>query len=185
LIENPGNVPATIRVSFMTESGGVVNQPMFVLPHSRASLYTDPLVPNAAYGMRIDSDEPIVAERAVYFDEGRAGYDASAVAAPATEWFLPEGGTAGSFEEQLSVLNPQNQPVNVQVEFRTQDGEQPQSQRFSIGPTTRLTIDVNPSVQDTNVALRVTADRPIVVERTSYFARPTGVGATSSTGLTR
>jgi hypothetical protein len=48
-----------------------------------------------------------------------------------------------------------------------------------------LTIDINPSVQDSNVALRITSDKPIVVERVSYFARPGGVGATSSTGLTR
>jgi hypothetical protein len=155
------------------------------LPHSRTSLYTDPLIPNAAYGFRVDSDEPVVVERAVYFDGGRAGYDSTAVPAPATEWFLPEGGTGGSFEEQLSVLNPQNQSVNVQVEFRTQDGDAPPSQRFSVGATTSFTFDINPSVQDTNVALRITADRPIVVERTSYFARATGLGATSSTGLTR
>jgi thermitase len=185
LIENPGNAPASVRVSFMTDTGAVISQPVFVLPHSRTSLYTDPLVPNAAYGMRVDSDEPIVAERAVYFDSGHAGYDSTAVAAPATEWFLPEGGTGGSFEEQLSVLNPQNQPVNVQVEFRTQDGETPPPQRFSVGSTTSLTYDINPHVQDTNVALRVTADRPIIVERTTYFARATGMGATSSTGLTR
>ena len=48
-----------------------------------------------------------------------------------------------------------------------------------------MTLDVNPQVQDTNVALHVTADRPIVVERVSYFARASGLGATSSTGLTR
>jgi hypothetical protein len=185
LVENPGSAPATVKVSFMTDSGAVVNQPLFVLPHSRTSLYTDPLVPNAAYGMRLDSDQPIVAERAVYFDGGRAGYDSTAVPAPATEWFLPEGSTAGSFEEQLAVLNPQTQPVNVQVEFRPQDGDAPPPQRFSVGATTRLTIDINPNVQDSNVALHVTSDRPIVVERVSYFARATGEGATSSTGLTR
>jgi hypothetical protein len=48
-----------------------------------------------------------------------------------------------------------------------------------------MTLDVNPSVQDGNVALHVTSDRPIVVERVSYFARASGLGATSSTGLTR
>lgn len=185
LIENPGTAPATVKVSFMTDTGNVLTQPLFVLPHSRNSLYTDPLVPNAAYGIRVDSDQPIVAERAVYFDGGRAGYDSTAVAAPATEWFLPEGDTTGSFEEQLAVLNPQGQPVNVQVEFRPQDGDPPPPQRFSLGPTSRMTMDVNPSAQDTSVALHVTADRPIVVERVSYFARPTGLGATSSTGLTR
>ncbi|MGI9149319.1 MAG: DUF5719 family protein [Chloroflexota bacterium] len=185
LLENPGSSPATVSVSFMTEGGRVITQPLFVLPHSRTSLYTDPVVPDAAYGMRIDSDQPIVAERAVYFDHGRSGYDSAAVAAPATEWFLPEGATSGSFEEQLAILNPQNQTVNVEVDFRPQDGDPPPPQRFSVGGTSRLTLDVNPSVQDGNVALRVTSDKPIAVERVSYFARPTGLGATSSTGLTR
>jgi subtilisin family serine protease len=185
LVENPGANPATVKVSFITDSGAVVTQPLFVLPHSRQSLFTDPLIPNATYGMRIDSDQPIVAERAVYFDNGRAGYDSAAVAAPATEWFLPEGGTTGSFEEQLNVLNPQSQPVNVQVDYRPEDGDPPPPQRFSLAATSRLTLDVNPQVQDTNVAIRVTSDRPIVVERVSYFARAGGLGATSSTGLTR
>ena len=185
LVENPGSAPASVNVSFMTDAGRVITQPLFVLPHSRTSLYTDPLVPDAVYGMRIDSDQPIVAERAVYFDSGRTGYDAAAVPAPATEWFLPEGATSGSFEEQLAVLNPQNQPVNVQVDFRPQDGDPPPPQRFSVGATSRLTLDVNPSVQDSNVALHVISDKPIAVERVSYFARPTGLGATSSTGLTR
>jgi hypothetical protein len=135
--------------------------------------------------MRVDSDQPIVVERAVYFDNARAGYDSTAVAAPATEWFLPEGDTSGSFVEQLAVLNPQNQTVNVQVEFRPQEGDPPPPRRFSVAAASRATMDVNPSVPDANVALRVTADRPIVVERVSYFARPTGLGATSSTGLTR
>src|SRR5207244_11400800 len=83
LVENPGTSPATVKVSFITDSGTVLTQPLFVLPHSRDSLYTDPLIPNAAYGLRVDSDQPIVAERAVYFDNGRAGYDSAAVAAPA------------------------------------------------------------------------------------------------------
>ena len=186
LVENPGTAPANVKVSFITDTGQVVSQPLFVLPHARTSLYTDPLVPNATYGMRIDSDQPIVAERAVYFDSGRAGYDSAAVGAPATEWFLPEGSTTGSFEEQLNVLNPQNQPVNVQVDYRPEGaGDPPPPQRFGVGATSRLTLDVNPQVPSANVSMHVTADRPIVVERVSYFARSGGLGATSSTGLTR
>ena len=134
LVENPGNAPANVRVSFMTDTGTVVNQPMFVLPHARSSLYTDPLVPNAAYGIRVESDQPIVAERAVYFDSGRRRLRLRGVAAPDTEWFLPEGSTTGSFEEQLAVLNPRAQPVNVQVEYRPEAGDPPLPQRFSVGP---------------------------------------------------
>jgi hypothetical protein len=185
LVENPGDAAASARVSFLTDTGAVVTQPLFVLPHARLSLYTDPLVPNAVYGMRIDADQPIVAERAVYFSDSKAGYAAAAVPAPATEWFLPEGSTSGSFEEQLAVLNPQPQAAIVQVDFRPQNGDPPAPLRFSVQPNSRFTLDVNPYVPDNSVALRVTSDRPIVVERTSYFASPTGVGATNSTGLTR
>ena len=185
LVENPGAAPASVKVSFMTDTGTVLTQPLFVLPHSRVSLYTDPLLPNTTFGLRVDSDQPVVVERAVYFDNGRAGFDSTAVNAPATEWFLPEGSTTGSFEEQLNVLNPQNQPVNVQVEYRLEGSDSPPPQRFSVAPTTRITLDVNPQAPSTNVAMRVTSDRPIVVERVSYFARANGLGATSSTGLTR
>jgi subtilisin family serine protease len=186
LLMNPGSAPANVKVSFITDTGRVVVQPLFVLPHARTSLYTDPLIPNANYGLRVDSDQPIVAERAVYFDNGHAGFDSAAVASPSTEWFLPEGSTTGSFEEQLNVLNPQAQPVNVQVEFRPEPaGDPPPPQRFSVGAMSRVTLDVNPQVPSANVALHVTSDRPIIVERVSYFARPGGQGATSSTGLTR
>jgi len=185
LLQNPGDQPASVRVSFLTDVGTVINQSMFVLPHARASLLADPLVPDAAFGMWVESDQPIVAERAVYFDEGRAGFSATAVAAPATEWFLPDGATTGSFIEQLAIINPRPEVSNVQLDFQPALGERPPSKRFSIGPNSRLTLDINPEVPDSSVSLRVVADRPIVVERTSYFARPTGVGATSSTGLTR
>jgi type VII secretion-associated serine protease mycosin len=185
LLENPGDQPASGRVSFLTDSGAVVTQPLFVQPHARLSLYTDPLVPDAVYGMRIEADQPIVAERAVYFNDGKAGYDAAGIASPANEWFLPEGTTTGSFEEQLAVLNPQPQPAVVQVDFRPQGGDTLPPQRFSVPANSRFTMDVNPFAPDANVSLRVISDRPIVVERTSYFARPSGLGATNSTGLTR
>jgi hypothetical protein len=83
------------------------------------------------------------------------------------------------------VLNPQSQPAVVQVDFRVQGGDTLPPQRFSVPANSRFTMDVNPFAPDANVALRVTADRPIVVERTSFFARPSGLGATNSTGLTR
>jgi hypothetical protein len=185
LVENPGNSPAMVNAAFMTDQGNVVNQPLFVLPHSRTSLLTDQIVPDASYGVRVTSDQDIVVERAVYFDSGRTGFDSAAVPAAANEWFLPEGSTTGSFEEQLAVLNPQNQVANVQIDFRPQDGDPPPPQKLSISATSRLTLDVNATIQDANVGMRVTSDRPIVVERTSYFARPNGLGATSSTGLTR
>ncbi len=185
LVQNPGLAPASVRVSFLTETGTTVATPLLVAPRSRASLYANAVLPNAAFGVKLESDQPVVAEEAVYFDSGRAGFAEAGVAAPATEWFLPEGTTSGSFVEQLAILNPQPQPASVRVDFQRQDGETVVPLRFAVGPGSVLRLDVNAYVPDASVAARISADRPVVASRTTFFARPTGVGATSSTGLTR
>src|SRR5262249_47958030 len=101
LVLNPDpSTPATVKLTFYTESGNVVTQPLQVGPHARASLDTNPIVPNADYGMRVDADRPVVVERSEYFNGGHSGFADSAVPAPANEWFLPAGDTTGSFEEQ-------------------------------------------------------------------------------------
>src|SRR5262249_2238116 len=150
-----------------------------------ASLDTNPIVPNADYGIRVDADRPVVVERSEYFNGGHSGFADSAVPAPANEWFLPAGETPGSFEEQLVVVNPQSKPANVQVDLRRQDGNDTTPLRFSVNPTTQTTLDVNPLAPDASVSLRVTSDQPVVVERASFFARTNGLGVTSSVGDTR
>jgi type VII secretion-associated serine protease mycosin len=186
LVLNPDpGAPATAKLSFYTDSGNVVTQPLQVAPHSRASLDTNPIVPNADFGIRVDADRPVVVERSEYFNGGRSGFADSAAPAPANEWFLPAGDTSGSFEEQLVVLNPQSQPANVQVDLRRQDGNDTTPLRFSINPTTQTTLDVNPLAPDASVSMRVTSDQAVVVERASFFARTGGLGATSSVGVTR
>ena len=219
----------------MREDGSVVDHTELVPAMGRRSVYVNALFTTSGFATQVTADQPIVVERAMYFDNGQGGHDTlatvgagqdvvprrgrqprrlryvaadreprhgagdgqglvhdrhrrrghpaavraaalahqsvhrpagartrrtgcasiptsrsspnapctstaaarattpTAVAAPATEWFLPEGDTSGSFEEQLAVLNPQNQPVNVQVEFRPQDGDPPPPQRFSVG----------------------------------------------------
>jgi hypothetical protein len=185
LVQNPGGAPANVKASFLTDDGTVVAQPLHVPPNSRVSLYTNLVLPNASFGIKVEADQPVVAERAVYFDEKRAGFSARAVAAPGTEWYLPEGATTGSFTEQLAILNPQGQPADVQVDFDRPEGQTIAPHRLRIGPNTQKILDINPYVVDGEASLRVIADQPIVVERILYFASPGGVGATSSTGLTR
>lgn len=185
LVQNPSSAPASVQASFVRDDGRVVTQPLFVRPGGRASLLTNLVVPDASFGIRVEADQPVVVERAVYFAGGRAGFNSTAVAAPAVEWYLPEGATTESFVEQLSVLNPQNQPATLLLEFRRQDGTPVAPQQVLVGANTSRILDINPLVLDGLAATRVTADRPVVVERTLYFARPGGLGATSSPGLTR
>jgi hypothetical protein len=185
LVQNPGEVLANVKASFLKDDGTVVEQPLSVPPNARVSLYTNLVVPDSAFGIKVEADQPVVVERAVYFDEKRAGFSGRAVAAPATEWYLPEGSTTGSFTEQLAIMNPNGQPANVQVDYRRSDGEAIAPHRVRIGPNSHKTLDINPRLVDGEASLRVISDQPIVVERVLYFARATGVGATGSAGLTR
>jgi hypothetical protein len=170
---------------FMTDTGLVVTQPMLVPPRGRATLFANVVVPNTNFGIRVESDQPVVAERAVYFQNGSAGFQTVAVAAPAVDWYLPEGSTTDSFVEQLAILNPNPQPAVVQFDFRRQGGGDVQPLRLTVGPNLRATVDVNALVSDGQSAVHVVANRPVVVERTEYFSRPEGVGATNAVGLTR
>lgn len=185
LLQNTADVPANVRVTFLRDDGEKVEQPVLVPPRARASLFTNLVVPNGVYGMQVQSDQPIVAERTMYLDGGKASFNTLAAPAPARDWYLPEGSTAGSFVEQVAILNPNAQAATVTVDLRRQDGQPTASQRFTLAPASRFTLDVNPLAPDSQVAIRVTADQPIVAERTLYFAQPTGIGATSSLGLSR
>lgn len=185
LVENPTSTPANTRVTLMSDAGTVVTQPLLVPAHGRASLYTNQVLPNSTFGMRVDSDQPVAAERSIYTNGGSTGASAPAVVAPSSEWFLPGGSTMGSFEEQLTVLNPQAQPAHVEVDFTRQDGRTAASQTLLVGPTTAQTFDLNQYAPDAQVALHVLADQPIAVERMSYFIQNGGQGMTSSSGATR
>ncbi len=185
LVQNPGSAPASTVVTFFTETGKAISVPLTVGAQSRATLYANQAVPNAAFGIRVQADRPVVAERAMYFAGDRAGIDATGVASPDMEWFLPEGTTSGAFVEQLALLNTEGSTATVTVDFVRQDGQRPEPLRLSLPTGAMRLVDVNAYAPDASVALRVTSDRLIVVERTTYFARPDGPGATTSTGLAR
>jgi hypothetical protein len=185
LVENPGGAFANTRITLMTDTGATIAQPLLVSPHSRASLYVNLVLANSTFGIRVDSDQPIAAERTVYTAGGTVGMTAPGVTGGATEWLLPAGSTLGSAVEQLTVLNPQAQPAHVEVDFIRGDGQPSPSQTFQVGATTAQTLDVNAFAPDADVSLRVLADQPVVVERSSFFIQGGGQGATDSPGMPR
>jgi hypothetical protein len=81
----------------------------------------------------------------------------------------------------IALLNPGTEMTQVDMLFTRSDGQPSVTQSFVLQPTSRLTVDVSKYVPDAEVSTRVTADHPVVVERSMYWDR----GATSSPGLTR
>lgn len=183
LVQNPGSEPANLRLTFFLEDGEPVEAYYAVGPRSRRTIYANLALPDARFGVRLEADRPVVAERSVYFGGGTAGANVVGARVAASEWYLAEGTTEPPFEEEIAIVNPNSAPATVEVALYPADGSPAGAYRYEIGAASRLTVDVNELLPGTAVSARVMADRPIVVERTLRFAD--GQGVTTATGLPR
>lgn len=182
LLQNPGTTDvANVSVTFIKDDGTTEVAYYALDPRTRLSLFADTVVPNATFGARIDSDQQIIVERSIYLANGAGGHASAAVQIPESEWYLPEGSTRSPYKEILAILNPNTEPTQVDLTFMRGDGLPAVTQSFVLQPTSRLSVEANKYVPDADISTRVTAEHPVVVERSMYSER----GATSSPGLTR
>ncbi len=113
------------------------------------------------------SDQPLVAERAMYFDYyGKAG-GSSSIGATGTspEWYLPEGYTGGDFDTWVMAMNPSGYTVDITYTFYSNaPGFEPVSVTHAgVPPWSRDTIHVDEvqGLEGTDVSTKVTATRPV------------------------
>ncbi|RPJ20758.1 MAG: hypothetical protein EHM35_19090 [Planctomycetaceae bacterium] len=79
LLANPGDQPANTTVTFMKEDGSSVEKKYTLRPASRFTIEVNPLVPDTALSTKVVSDQPIVAERSMYFNDWKAGHNAMGI----------------------------------------------------------------------------------------------------------
>lgn len=182
LAMNPNPVPANLKVTYMTEEGPNVVAYYSIPAGSRFSVYLNEAIAAGRFGTRVESDQPIAVERSTYFAGGQGGHNVVASALVAQEWYLPEGSTRAPFREVISVLNPSEQVANLAVTFMKAGGGT-EIRYFAADPASRLTLNVNDLLPDTEASTKVASDVPVAVERSMYFAD--GLGGTSSFGIPR
>ena len=130
-------------------------------PTSRHSVYLNQIIAGS-FGIGVEATAPIVAERARFYgSDPYRGADAT-VGSPtlATTWNLPEGSTQPPFSEVIAVLNPQAQPTSVHVDFQLPNGAVV-GRDFTVGPTSKLSIDAGQIVPNTPVSPGSPADAPV------------------------
>lgn len=189
LIQNPGEVAANVDITYMTATGARP-QPLITVPaRSRRTLTVGDVLPNEDFSTFVQSDVPVVVERAMYWggDAGafREGHAARGVIAPRREWFLPEGSTDHGFAQFVLVQNPSPiNPANVNLEFDAEDGRKA-AVEIEVPPQSRRTITGANHLPAADFATRVTSTEPVVVERSMYWGGVAGGGGTGSPGLVR
>ena len=179
LLANPGGSSATVTLQFLTELDGVVQDTVTVSPTSRrtieAKLY--PLLAGKSFSIVVESNAPIVAERAMYFGAPpfwNGGHESAGAPAPSTTWLLAEGATGSFFDTYILVGNPNASQVTATFTYLLPSGVTVVKNK-TVPANGRLTVLVDvddPLLANTAVSTQVTATLPLVVERSMYWAGP-------------
>jgi len=157
-------------VTYMT-SDGPSTQPTTTMPaNSRKTVHVNDVVTNSDTSIAVSSDRQIIAERAMYWDNGtgRAGHETVGVTAPATTWYLAEGSTAWGFETFVCIQNPNATVAQVTVTYMTNNGPV-DGGVWTIAPDSRVTINVNDHLPNQDTSIKLTCAQPIMAERAMYW----------------
>ncbi|MBU4441897.1 MAG: IPT/TIG domain-containing protein, partial [Actinobacteria bacterium] len=171
-VQNPGLAPALVYISYMLGTGENLVQVEEVGAQSRKTISVAEFLGRGHdVSMTLTSNQPIVAERSMYFNYVGlpGGHDVVGATAPAAEWYFAEGATQNGFQEWLCIQNPNNEEAEVTITYMLGTGET-QDQVITVKPRSRETVDVNSAVGwGKDVSARVTSSKPIIVERPMYF----------------
>jgi hypothetical protein len=177
---NPNESDATATISYRFTDGQTVTRTVTLPAESRQTRLVNADLPaGTAAAVHIDADQPLVVERPMYFTTGgRAGghvalaVDEAEVTTSATfaEGYQNHCGGAGCFDESFSLLNVSDQAATITLTYFTSSGAVEQ-RTFTAPPKARLTRSVADDLPNgTTFSARFSSDRPIVVERVSYFS---------------
>lgn len=177
----PQRVSVTLRV--LSEDGTSLDRRYSIPPNDRLAVALNDFVPDLPFAMELQAERPIVAERTMAFDDGQTTAAGPGANKPATRWTFVEGSTTQPAEETLLILNPNWQAVDLDVAYLMTDG-QVEHRHYTAAASSRLTIAVNSDMPDQPIVSAViTADRPIVAERTIYVDGATGRGGDTVLGI--
>jgi hypothetical protein len=173
-LANPGGEDAEVQVTYHVAGSDDFIQHIAVPAAKRRTVFVNSVVgPERDVAIRVDSDQPIVAERPMYFayrSKWKGGHLSMGAGSPSTAWYFAEGTTRDGFEEWLCLLNPGEVGARVSLKYVFQDANT-QVQELLLAPGQRFSVFVNEVVgQGRDVAVQVESDQGIVVERSMYFS---------------
>ncbi len=170
LLQNPGDNLAQVNIIYMNASGAQPPVPVNVEAHQRVNVYVaNTLAGDNQVSAKVESDQPIVAERAVYWNSMRSGTCGVGAPSPLFKHYLAEGCTDGGFATWILLQNPGPAAATVYITYLTGDGPQ-EKDAFVVPAGTRQNINVFEDVgATTNVSAEVISSGPLVVERSVFW----------------
>lgn len=182
LLANPGTEAANVVVTFLTAGGTTVTRQVALPALSRKTINpenVDPQLASTSFATAVQSDVPIVSERAMYWSTIGGGWqdahNSFGVTTTGTKWGTADGRAGGPRAYQTYVLvanTSTTATARLLATFMRSDGVQV-TRTLDLGPSRRLNIDCRdiPELADSEfgVVVESTNAVPIVVERATYW----------------
>jgi hypothetical protein len=181
-IQNPGAAPATVTLKYMKGDGTTASESVTVGPNSRSTVSPRAKLGTGSdaahdFSTELTSDQPVVAERPMYFNYRGAwtgGSNVMGATSPSSIFYFAEGTCRPGFAPYITVENPGTAAADVQLAYMKGNGTVAR-QVITVGPNSRATVDpatILGSADDAahDFSTMVTSSVPIVAERPMYFS---------------
>jgi hypothetical protein len=152
-------------------SAGPVKEPIITIPpNARQTINVNDKVANMDTSIEVVSDTEVIAERAMYWDNGtgKAGTDTVGFTAPTKTLYLAEGSSAWGFETFVCIQNPNDEQIDVNVVYLTNSGAMPGGEAI-VPANSRVTINVNNALPNMDTSIKLTCPQPFMAERAIYW----------------
>lgn len=180
LIANPNDVDANVTLTYLPDSGVPIVKTHPLAAHQRLTINIaaeDPALASAAVATQVDSNQPVIAERSMYWPSPawHEAHNSAGETAAGTRWGLAEGRVGGENHAQTYILiaNPGTLAADITATFLRADGTTI-VKTFTVAPTSRFNIAINglggsvPELADESFGTIIDATQPIIVERSLY-----------------
>ncbi len=175
---NPNDKDTNVNVNYILGTGQTVTKSYPVKKKSRYTVDVNGAVgPNQDVSCVVNGDDPIVAERPLYFNyhnKWTGGHDVIGAPGPDTTFYFAEGTTRdnptdGAFEEWICLENDNNGAATATLTYYT-DQAGTQTQSVPVPAKTRVTVDVKLKLgADIDNSCMISSDLPLLAERPMYF----------------
>jgi len=184
LIQNPNGGTATASVTYMIEGEAPVTTTKTVPANTRKTFNMADDIGAKNASIKVDSNIPVIPERAMYRNNRREGHDSIGTTTAASDYFLAEGTTAWGFTTWVLIQNPASAPADVTITYMTGTGAKAQPS-FTLAGNSRKTIKVNDvaGMEATDFSTAVHGSSPIIAERSMYWDNGTGEACHDSIGM--
>lgn len=163
LVQNPGEQPAQVQLTYMTPDGTHEGHQIALEPVSQTKINIAYVLPDSSsISAVVTSDVPVVAQLSTYWNGGASTTTSMGITTPATTWYMAEGNTSGGFGTCVMVQNPGEEDANVTVTCISNWDHGP-GPTLKVAPMTHSEFNIADTFPDqSHVTTIVTSDVPVV-----------------------